>query len=134
MIVRIPALREQHAAEQQCGVDRRQFGTAKARARLPVEKVVEKALVSGSASGFGALRGLGEEPQGGERAGARLRAADPTLHHADRIRRQRKTDGSDAGEGWGRPAIGREAGCGIGRIPEIAEGAVLDVRDQRLAP
>ena len=54
---------EQHAAEQQGGVDRRQFGGLEPVARFHVDEVVEEALVAGDAGGRGPLRRIGEEAQ-----------------------------------------------------------------------
>ena len=61
------ALGEQHAAEQQRRVDRRQLGRLEARAALHVEEVVEEALVAGHARRRVALRRIGQEAQRRER-------------------------------------------------------------------
>src|SRR3546814_16481923 len=51
------ALREEHAAEQQRGIDGRQFGLAAPRPVLIVEEMIENAFVPGHAGGGGSLRG-----------------------------------------------------------------------------
>src|SRR3546814_15565876 len=62
------ALREEYAAEQQRGIDGRQFGLAAPRPVLIVEEMIEKAFVPGHAGGGGSLRGGPVEVQAVARA------------------------------------------------------------------
>ena len=129
-----PFAREQHAAEQQRGVDRRQFSIAETLPGLHVEEVVEEALMAADAARGGALAGVGEEFQRGERPRTCLRPRDPAARRANRIRRKREPHRRDRRKGRRRPTIGREPGRWIGSVPEEAEGALLDVRDQVARP
>src|SRR3546814_6423416 len=76
------------AAEQQGGVDGREFGAAVAVAGFHIEEMVEEALVAAGAAGLRPLRRVPEEAQGGERAIARLRPRHPALLDAVGIDRK----------------------------------------------
>src|SRR3546814_17426349 len=71
------ARREQDAAEQQGGVDGREFGAAVAVAGFHIEEMVEEALVAAGAAGLRPLRRVPEEAQGGQRATATVRPTHP---------------------------------------------------------
>ncbi len=121
----------QHAADQQRRVDRGQLAAARAVAGLHVEEVVEKSLVPGHADPLRPLRRIAEEPDGGERARARLLARDEAPVDADHVGRERHPDRGDARRRVARIAIGHHA---VGRIavgPEEVEGAALDVVEER---
>ena len=130
MVAIIPALREQHAAQQQRGIHGRQLAPGEAQPLGHAQELVENALIAAEARLARALRRVGEELQRGQRAGARLFAGDPAIDHADRIGGQREPDSGDRGEGRRRPAIGGEPRLGIGRLPEEAEGPFLQIADQ----
>jgi hypothetical protein len=74
------------------------LGAAETVAGLHVEKVIEKSLVAGDASGLRALRCFVEEAQGGQGSLARLLARDPAALHADRVSAEAEADGGHAGE------------------------------------
>jgi len=126
-------LGEQHAAEQQRGVDRRKLDPVRiARAGLEVEEVVVEAVIARHAFGARALRRAFEETERRQRAVDGLLARDVAALDADAVRRQREADRGDARERLGvRIAVGHEAGVGIGRFPEVVERAALDVVEER---
>ncbi len=124
---------EEHAAEQQRGVDRRQLDPVRvARAGLEIEEVIEEPVIAGHAFDTSALRRAFEEAQRRERALHGLIARHVAALDADAVRRQRETDRGDARERLRvRIAIRHEAGVGVCRFPEIVERAAFDVVEQR---
>src|SRR5690606_35490089 len=82
--------------------------------------------------GLGSLRSVPEEPKRRERARSRLLARDVTALDADAVRRQAESDRRDARKRLGRPAIRHEAVLRVCRLPEPAEGALLDVVEEGL--
>ena len=125
-------LREQHAHHQQRRIHARQLDPALVTvAGLHVEEVVVEPVVSALPRRLRSLRQLLQELQRQQRAVHRLVAADPALLHADRIRGQRETDRSDAGERPRRIAVRRQAVALVGGVPEELERALLDVAEQR---
>ncbi len=118
---------EEDAGEQQRGVDRRQLDLLEALAGLGNEEVVEEAAVAGRAARLRPLRRLPEETQRAQHALARLVAAHPAALDADRVGGEPEAGGGHGGEGLRRPAVGDEAGVRVGEVPEVAEGALLNV-------
>jgi hypothetical protein len=124
------ALRMQRAHQQQRGVDGGQLAAPEAQPRLHVEEVIEEALVAGHAGPARALRQAGEEAQRRERALAGLLTGDVAARHTHRVGAEREADGRDAGEGRRGPAVRRQAGLGVGRVPEEVEGAAFEVGEE----
>src|SRR5690349_8559848 len=86
-------LREEDAAEQQRGVDRRKLDPVGiARAGLEIEEMVEKSVIAAHAFAARALRRTFEEAQRGERALRRLFARDVTAFDADAVSGQSEAD------------------------------------------
>ena len=134
MVAVEPARGEQHAGDQQSGVDRRQLGPAETVTGLHVEEMVEEALVAGDARRLRPLRGVVEEADGGQGALARLGPADPAPLDPDRPAGQGEADGSHRREGLGRPAVGRQTVGPVGDMGEPAEGAFLQFIDLGVDP
>ena len=126
-----PAAAEQDPAQEKGGVDRRQLALHGAQAGLHVEEVVEESLVARDAVGLRALRQVPEELQGGQHPRAGGLAADPAVLHPDGAGVEREAQAGDAAGRRRGPAVGRQAVRRIGRLPEEAEGAALQVRDRR---
>ncbi len=120
----------QRAGQQQRGVDGGQLALAGARAGGHVEEVIEKALVARGAGGLRALRRVVKKAQRRQRAFACLLARDPAAGHTDRVAREREAHRCNAGHGRRGPAVGRQAGAGVGRFPEEAEAALLQIFQQ----
>jgi len=93
--------------------------------------VIEKAVITGDIARRGILRCGPEEAQRGERAVGGLRARNPAVLDADRVRCQREADRGNAREGRRGPAIGGEAVPGGRQVPEKAERAVLERVEKR---
>ena len=126
-------LRGQHAAEQQRRVDRRQLGRAEALPVLHVQEVIVEPAIAGHPVLVGSLRGVREEAQRAQRAQPRLAARDEAALRADHVGRQGEADAGGAGERRRRIAIRREAVLLVGRVPEEAESAPLEVVDDGIA-
>jgi hypothetical protein len=135
-LVRIVAvevrLAKQHAGDQPGGVDGGQLDVAVARAGRHVDEVVEEAAVAGHSDGIRSLRRVAQEPQRDQHPLDRLGAADPAVLGADRHRGEAEADRSHARERRRRPAVRHQAVGRIGRAPEPAEGAPLQLVDERV--
>ena len=125
-------LAEEHAREQQCGVDRRQLAVVVARAGAHVEEMVEEALVSGHAVRACALWRVPQEAQRGQHALAGVGPCDVAALDTDRIRSKAEADSRDARERWRRIAVGDEPVLRIRGVPEEAERSFFEVDQDRL--
>ena len=117
----------ERAEQEQGGVDARQLDGLEPPRGLHVEEVVEEAVVPGDPDGGVAL---GAVPDGAEREERLLRRGgtrDVAALDPDRKRGQREAEGGDRAEIRVRPIVRREAGVGVGSLPEVAEGAVVEV-------
>src|SRR5207249_1759973 len=94
--------------------------------------VVEESLVAGNAASRRALRRVAKEAQRGQDALPRRLAGDVTALDADRIRGQPEADGRDARKRGCRIAIRDQAVLRIRGIPEEAEGALLELDQERI--
>ena len=129
----VVALREQHAAEQQGGVDAGQLHAPPvAQAGLHVEEVVVETAVAGGVVLAGVLRRVGEEAQRDQGAMDRLLATDPAPFRADAVRGQAETHRRDAGERLPRPVVRCQPVDRIGGVPQELEGAVFQLVQLRL--
>ena len=90
---------------------------------LHVEEVVVEPVL---------IRSAQEEPQREEHPLARLGARDVVTLDADRIGREPEADRRDAGERRRRVAVGDQAILGVRRVPEVAEGALLELAQERI--
>jgi len=127
-----PALREQHTTQQQRRIHRGQLDPRRiARASIEMQEVIEETVVTRHALLTAALRRVMQESQGGQRAFTRLLTTDPATLDTQRIRSQCKTNCRYAGKGLvPRHAIRRKSIIGAGFLPEVIEGAALDVAQQ----
>ncbi len=89
--------------------------------------MIEEALVTRHPGRGGSLRGGPVEAQAVARPLRRFGARDIAALGADAISGEREAGRGDRREGIARPAIGREAALGIGRVPEIAEGPLAQL-------
>src|SRR3989441_177817 len=127
-------LGEEHAREQQGGVDRGELHLPEALSCVLVEEVVEEAVVAGHPARVRALRRGPEEPERREGPLGRLGSGDVAAFHADGIGGEREPHRRDARERLGGPAIGGEPVLGVGEVPEIVEGALLQGVEERGSP
>ena len=74
----------------------------------------------------------GEEAQGREHALARRLPRDVAAFDADGVGGEPEADRGDAGERGRRIAVGNEAIPGVTGIPEEAERALLEIREERI--
>ena len=74
----------------------------------------------------------GEEAQGGQHALARRLPRDIAAFDADRIGGEPEAYRGDTGERGRRIAVGYEAIPGIAGLPEKAERAFLEIREERM--
>jgi hypothetical protein len=123
---------EQHAGDEQRGVDGGDLGIAVAMTRREIQEVIEETFVTGGARGVRPLWRVAQELERHQDACDRGVARHESALHADRVGIEREAAGRDAGEGRLRPAIGDEPGACLGRIPEEIEGALGDVVEQRI--
>src|SRR2546425_3577694 len=87
--------------------------------------MIEEAAIPGGVRTGRVLRRGPEELERLQRAVGGLGAGDPAVLHADRVGGERESDGGDARERRGGPAVGGEAvGCRR-QVPEEVERAVL---------
>ena len=123
-------LAEQHAAEQERGVDRRELDLLVAGPRVHIEEVIKEPVVAGRGGGRVLTRGP-EEPQGSDHPLTCLVARDVPALDANRVRGEPEPHGRDAREGRGRGAIRDEAVRRVGQVPEVVERARLERVEER---
>src|SRR5438477_303589 len=116
-------LAKEHPGEQQRGVDGGDLALIGARAAAHVDEVIEEPVL---------IRFAGEEAQGREHALARRLPRDIAAFDADGVGGEPEADRGNAGERGRRKAVGNEAIPGITGLPEEAERALLEVREERI--
>src|SRR5437879_6065523 len=117
------ALTEEHAPKEQRGVDGRDFAVVGARTGAHVDEVMEESVLVGF---------VREEAQRRQHALARRRARDIAALDADRVGGEPEADRRDAGEWRRRIAVRNETVVRIPGLPEEAEGALLEIGDDRI--
>src|ERR1039457_2679817 len=123
--IRVKTRARSHRACQQNGaVHGRQFALPGAPAGLHVEKMIIKAVVTGSVW-LGALRAVPEKSQRGEDCPDRRRARDEAALDGDRIHRQGEPGGGNASGPIGRGLVEHQSVLRIGPVQKIAERIAL---------
>ena len=124
--------RGEDAHHQQPGVDGGKLHPLEPVPRVHVQEVIEEAVVPRGPAGRRPLRRVPEEAQRGERAVHRVGPRHPSPLHPHRVRRQPEPHGRHAAERGRGPAVGHQPVARVGRLPEPAEGALLQRIQERL--
>ena len=115
----------EHAGEQECAVDGRDFGVECAATALEVEEVVVEAAIA-ACVGFGALRALIEERQRREHTAQRVASIEKAAFDGDRIGRERKSGRGDARRPIRGIFVAHESIGWVRLIDEVTKRFLLD--------
>ena len=125
-------LAEKHAGEQDRRIDCGELAVLEPLPGLHIDEMVEEPLVAGNPMGRRTLRRIVEESQRGQHPLARGLAGDIAAFDADRIRGEPEAYRCDARKRGCRIAVRDQAVLRIRGIPEEAEGALLELDQERI--